>query len=208
MKFNKLILGLAAVAAVSLATSAYSAIDNDVYSTTRLLQIGTPGTLLPTALVTTNGPVDLLGYNGTGFILFNTGTNAGGTLTATIETSPDTNTWTQLANFSLINTVTTANVTNLYFGTNAIVVNSYLLPFTATYPTASTAGFATPYPAMNLFTNAAGAITMTKAGSYVVGIRLTDAPRYLHVVFSATGGATNGSTFVSATLIGNRIFAP
>jgi hypothetical protein len=193
------------------ALSAGAALDNDVFSTVRSLPIGTAGMLTQNLPLTTNGPVDLLGYTGRGQILLTTGTNGAGaaTITATIQTSPDTNTWTGLGNFALISSTTAINYTNLFFNTNTVVTDNYLLPFTATTPTASTAGWATPYPAPLLFTNAAGAITVTAKGTYVVGINLTDAPRYLQVVWTVTGvTGTNGNTFVGATLQGNRIYAP
>lgn len=213
MKFIKnTLLGLAVVI-LALAMPAAAAIDDDVFTTTRTVLIGTPGQLVHNILLTTNGPVDLLGYTGRGQIILNVATNMTvlGTVTATIETSPDSTNWTGLGNFALINSATSVSYTNLYYGgTNLIVTDSFLLPYTATLPSAASAGFSTPYPANSIpFTNAAGAITVSSmATPFIVGLNLTDNPRYIHVIWTAGGGATNGNTYVSSLLQGKRVIAP
>lgn len=204
MKFNKIIL--TALAVVSLALSAFSQNDRDIFNTVRGVQIAVPATLAANATVTTNGPIDILGYGGRGVVIANTASNQSGTLTLTLQTSSDTTNWSNLANFALINSTTSVSYTNLlYGGTNLVVTDKYLLPFTPTYPNASTAGYATPYPLPNLFTNTA-AVSVSASGTYVIGVNLTDCPRYLQAVWTA--GNTNATSVVSAQLFGSRFFAP
>ena len=206
MKFNKYIISAVAAAAACIAITA-SAQVNGTFREFSPAVIATPGPLAAAApILATNGPVDILGYYGTGEIDIISSTNAGGALTVTVETSPDSTNWTGLSNFGLVNSTTAGAYTNLYYGTNLIVTDNYLYPFTITTPTAATAGYAAPYPnylPIGL-TNAAGAITITKAGIYRVGLNLTDSPRYLHLIWSATGAATNGQTVVGAWLNGPR----
>jgi hypothetical protein len=152
----------------------------------------------------TNNPVDIVGFCGVGTITLLSSTNAGGTLTATIQTSPDTTNWTDLANFALVNSQTSFSITNGYYGgTNLYVTDAFLLPYTSTTPVAATAGFATPYSAYLPFTNS-GAVTITTAGAYQIGVNLSDSPRYLHLKWTATAAATNGTTVVGALLNGVR----
>jgi hypothetical protein len=189
-----------------LAPVAQAQLGFDTYSTVRALPIGTPQFLFNATGPVTNGPVDIIGFYGRSDLLVTCGTNGGGTLTLTVQSSSDSTNWTSIANFALINSTTAQAFTNTYYGsTNLIVTNNYVLPYTVTTPTAASAGFFTPYPAYIPFTNAAGAITVTAAGTYIVGINLTDNPRYLHVIWTPTGAATN-NTFVTATLLGPRSF--
>ncbi len=207
MKFNKIILGLAAVIGFAIDPCAQAQV-NGVFREFYQAVIATPGPLAAAApILATNGPVDILGYYGTGEIDIVSSTNGGGALTVTVETSPDSTNWTGLANFGLVNSTTAVSYTNLYYGsTNLVVTDNYLYPFSITTPTAATAGYAIPY--QNYLpvglTNAAGAITITKAGFYRVGLNLTDSPRYLHLIWSATGAATNGQTVVGAWLNGQH----
>lgn len=212
MKFSKFCLGLAAIAALVFVPSPSMA--QDAFSPSTPLVLATPGPLTAAApILSTNGPVDILGFSGRGEIDIVSSTNAGGTVTATIETSSDTTNWTGIANFALVNSQTAVVITNMYYGgTNLVVTNNYLLPYLATTPSVASSGFATPYGnyvnGQLAFTNAAGAITITKAGIYRVGVNLTDSPRYVHVIWSCTGAATNGQTVVGAFVNGNRSFLP
>ena len=203
MKFNKIVtLGLA------VAGLAFSAVaQNDLFSTTRLLQVVPQQTFVSGQSPLTNAWVDLIGYSGRGVILFSAGTNAptaaggGGGLAVQVQTSPDTNTWTDLQNYALITSQTSVTYTNLYYSTNFITTDLYLQPWTTTTPTAATAGWATPYSAFNLFTNTAST-NLLNSGGIVYGINLTDCPRFLHVVLlNATSAKTNT---VSGWLFGPR----
>lgn len=206
MKFNKILLTLAAVAALTIPTAARA--QSDAVDSTSSLIIATPGPWATVAGVNsvTNGPVDLLGFSGRGALYLMTSTNAGGTLTAQAYTSPDSTNWTALANYMVINSTTSRSITNSYptgVNTNLVVTDNYLLPYSVATPTASSAGFNAPYEVYNAWTNT-GAVTVTAAGVYVVGINLTDSPRYLRVVWTGTGAATNGSTILGAFLTGKR----
>ena len=195
-----------ALSALFLATTAKAQLGFDTYSTVRLLPIGTPQLLINATGPVTNGPVDIVGFYGRSDILLTCGTNGGGTMTFTVQSSPDNTNWTSVANFALVNSLTQQIITNTFYGsTNLYVTNQYLNPYTLTTPNAATAGFFTQYPVYNPFTNAAGAVTVTASGSYIVGINLTDSQRYLHVIWTPTGAATNDS-FVTATIIGSKSF--
>ena len=191
MKFNKYIISAVAAAAACIAITA-SAQVNGTFREFSPAVIATPGPLAAAApILATNGPVDILGYYGTGEIDIVSSTNAGGALTVTVETSPDSTNWTGLSNFGLVNSTTAVAYTNLYYGTNLIVTDNYLYPFTITTPTAATAGYSTPYLAELPFTNT-GAITITAKGTYRVIINnIQDANRYFYIVYTPSGTATN-----------------
>lgn len=213
MKFNKWILCVGTIAAC-----AFSAVQKgngqDFFNSQKILEVGAPQYLsgIATQNTWTNGPADLIAYTGRGDIILNVGTNAGGTVTAQVYTSPDSTNWTAAANFATVTSTTSVNYTNPYYGgTNLVVTDNYLMPGTLTTPAAYSAGFATPYtaPIPNLFTNAAGAVTVTgKANPYLIGINATDSSRYIYIIWTATGAATNGNTYVSAQFIGNQKWAP
>jgi len=153
--------------------------------------------------------VDLIGFGGRGILLFNvntnlTGGNGGGAFCVDVQTSPDTNVWTDLSNYALITNSTSIIYTNLYLGTNYATSDSFLLPYTATTPTAASAGYSTPYPAPFAFNNNAKTNFVNFTGNYAIGINLTDCPRYLHVILlNVTATSTNS---ISANLIGTRAF--
>ena len=208
MKFNQWILGVAAVG-VMLVQSARAQIGFDTYAATRTYVLAAPQNIGVNGGVglVTNGPVDHIKFTGTVKLdlltVTNTGTT-GGTLTATIYTSPDQTNLTALANYALTTSPTTDNITNYYYGgTNLVASNSVLMPNTPTTPTAWSAGYATPYPAPTLFTNT-GAITLTGNKTVQVGIRILDQPRYLYVVYTAGGTVTNFTT--SALITGQTGF--
>ena len=213
MKFIKSAVGLVAVGLFSFALTAAAQMGWDTFAGSRSTLIAPPQKLALVTLSTTNGPVDIVGYSGRGYISFFTYTNlaaGGGTVAVAIETSPDTTNWTALANYALINSATGINITNTYWGIgtngvpNVTCSNNVYLPFTSTSPNAASAGFNTPYPAYVAWTNAATSISANSPGWYFVGLNLTDCPRYIHLIWNATGGATNGNTVVGAFLNGSR----
>ena len=209
MKFNKFILGLAAVSMLTIAASA-----QDAFKSLRTVIVQTPVTLA-TAL-TTNTTVDLVGYQGIVKLdlIVNTNGASGatgnvpgaGTLTATIYGSNDTNTWTAIAYSKAVNT--SINYTNSALGaaTNVYFTDTFLLPGTVTYPTVYSAGFATPYLVPVAMTNQT-AITISGSGVTEVGFNVTDAPRYLQVVWTGTLDKTTNAV-VAAVLTGFRAIAP
>lgn len=140
----------------------------------------------------TSSAVDMLGYEGVAQVNIFSYTNVGtGTLTATPQTSTDQATWANLANYAI---ASQANIiyTNRYYGTNGLTAtNTFLLAGTLTSPTASTAGFATPYLADSTpFTNS-GALTIQQQRIYSIAYNVQDAPRYFRIVFAPGGAATN-----------------
>jgi hypothetical protein len=200
MKFNKILLAVAAVAAC-IATSAQAQIGFDTFAVSRTYVLAAPQNIGPASNLVTNGPIDKVKLSGTGKIDFLTVTNTGttgGTLTATLYTSVDQTNLVALANYALITAPTTDSITNYYYGgPNLTCNNSVLLPGTVTSPTAWSAGFNTPYLAPSLFTNS-GAITLTGNKTVQVGIRITDTPRYIYVVYTPGGSVTN---FTAAALL-------
>ena len=193
MKFNKIFLVVAAVAAF-IATTAQAQLGFDSFAISRTYVLAAPQNIGAASNLVTNGPIDKVKLTGTGKIDFLTVTNTGttgGTLTATLYTSVDQTNLVALANYALITSPTTDSITNYYYNSTGLVANnSVLLPGTVTAPTAYSAGFNTPYLAPALFTNS-GAITLTGNKTVQVGIRLTDTPRYIYVVYTPGGTVTN-----------------
>lgn len=208
MKFNQFILGVAAAVAMSCAPCALA--QSDSVASGAPLIMANVGTLPAAAtLVSTNAPVWLSGYYGKGEIYIISSTNAGGTVTATIETSPDTTNWTALPAYSVAANFT-QTWTNTYYGsTNLLATNTWILSYSPTTATPATAGFVSTYAGVTgtLMNTNTGAITVTKAGIYKIGVSLpTDV--YAHIYWTCTGLATNGATAVGAFLTGPRITRP
>ena len=205
MKFNKFLIGLGVIAATVTAQAQVQ----DVFSSTRTYVLTTPENITVNGGVglVTNGPIDHVKLLGRAKIDFLTATNTGatgGTLTATVYTSPDMTNWTALANYALISSPTTDAITNYWsYGTSNVVNNSVLLPGTATTPTAAGGGFATPYLAPLPFTNS-GAITLNGKGTVEIGFNVIDQARYLEVAYTAGGTVTNFTT--GAILTGTPSF--
>ena len=208
MKFNKFILGLVAVG-VMFTTSAVRANNGDLFESTRTYVLAAPQNIGVNGGVglITNGPIDHLKFSGRVKIDFLTSTNTGttgGTLTATVYTSPDQTNLTALANYALIRSATTENITNLtYGGTNLYAGNSILLPGTKTTPVASSSFWTTTYLAPLPFTNS-GAITLNGNNTVQIGFNADDQARYIYVVYTAGGTVTNFTT--SAILTGLPAF--
>ncbi len=187
--FNKSALGLMATIALLAAAPALAQSGFNPYQEQRTIVLAPPTTIL-NDLLTSNTPIDIRGLEGIAKVDIFAVTNGGGTLTCTLETSPDLTNWTALANYAL-STRTAVAITNTYWGsTNIFATNSFLLPGVWTTPTAATAGFASPYLAPAGFTNST-AITVTTKGAYQIGFNISDQPRYLHVLWTATSSATN-----------------
>ena len=140
----------------------------------------------------TNGIVqDLRQFTGVAKVDVFAKTNGAGACTVTLYTSPDQATWTALGNISLA-TRTTVIQTNYYYGTNGLTAtNVYNLAGAITTPTASTAGFATPYVDNSTpFTNS-GAITLNMGRITTLAFNVDDAQRYLQVTYAPSGSLTN-----------------
>lgn len=203
MKFNKFLVALVAVCGVTFSACAQRGFDEFGVPVATVLQA--PTLLAVNALTTTSAPVDVRIYDGLAAVFIGSLTNAGGTLTATIETSADTTNWTGLANYAQITSTTSIIYTNSA-NTNIYATSLFLVPGTYTTPVAATSGLAAvPYLAPLPYTNS-GALTITKSGMYEIGWSIGDSGRYAHIVWTGTGSATNGNTVVSAIIVGNHQF--
>lgn len=157
--------------------------------------------------VFTNGAVDLHGYEGVANVDLLCFTNTAGTVTAWPLSSKDGTNWFALTNFAVANALS-VNYTNTLItgGTNfyAQAANNYMLAGTWTTPTASTAGWATPYldPTTTPFTNTAAITVSTGQRFYEIGFKVADQYRYFTVAWAGTGTATN--TIVGAVFHGRR----
>ena len=199
MKFNKWIVALVAVCGVTFSACAQRGFDE--FGVPVALVVQAPTLLAVNALNTTSSPVDVRIFDGLGAVYVSSLTNAGGTLTATIETSADTTNWTALANYAQITSTTSIIYTNSA-NTNIYATDAFLVPGTYTTPVAATSGLAAvPYLASLPYTNS-GAMTITTKGMYEIGWSIGDSGRYAHIVWTGTGAATNGSTVVSAIIVG------
>lgn len=205
--FKKFLLTVVVAVGALVATTASAQIGFDTFSATRTYVLAVPQNIGAASGLVTNAALDHIKFTGTVKIDFLTVTNTsttGGTLTAQVYTSPDQTNLTALANYALISSPTSEIITNLYYGsTNLTATNSILLPATATSPTAWSAGYATPYPAPNPFTNTA-AITLNGNKTVQIGVRILDQPRYIYVVFTPGGTVTNFTA--SALLTGQTGF--
>lgn len=143
----------------------------------------------------TNMAIDTRGYFGIAkldvFAETNSGTT-GGTLTMTLQTSPDLTNWTILSNFvALVTNLTSYVITNAA-NTNIYTTNSFILPGTQKTPTAATAGLAAvPYLVPPQYTNGA-AMTINPGNAVELGFSIEDLPnRYFRAYFTPGGTATN-----------------
>ena len=147
----------------------------------------------------TNGPVDTINWIGDAKLDVFAYTNAAvNTVSLTIQGSTDTTNWTAITNISLA-TAGSLKITNTavlsgstyYFGTNLVVTDNFLYPFAVTTPQAFSAGYSTPYPYENQFTNSSP-ISLNANGWTEIGLHTSALPRYLQLVYFAGGaGATN-----------------
>lgn len=204
MKLTKYVAGFLAIAATLIALPA--AAQFDAYSATRTVVLTVPQNLTVLAAngLTTN-TVDCAPLFGVAKIDILCNTNVGnssGTLTATLYGSADSTNYVALANYAIQQTPYALNITNAYWSTNCVTTDTLMLPGTVTTPTAATAGFPTTYLVPTLYTNTA-AITLVSSGTTthntIVGVKLFDQLRYLHIVYLATGGTVTNFN-VSATI--------
>lgn len=198
MKLEKIILRIGLAVALALPVKA-----QDLFGGPRQIVLAPPTILINggAAASTTNGPIDIHGFEGIAEVTISSCTNAGGSLTAQLFTSADNTNMTALANYA--NSVSTSVLTtNLTYGsTNLQFSQTYLLPGTLTVPTAGTAGYAQPNLVPSAFTNS-GALTVTAKALYHVGFKPADANRYLYIVWTPTGASSND--IVSAEFTGFR----
>lgn len=195
MKFFRNIL-IVAAAALGISASAQSSFDS----------FGGMRTLTWPCVVTgatfSNAPMDLRLFTGVVNLNFGGMTNVNsGTLTAEVEVSNDLTNYTTIANVGIA-TQTAIKYTNTYYGGNMIATNTYLLPGTLTTPTASTAGFATVYVQPAQLTNSPGAFNVLTNGTYSIGFKVDDQPRYLHIKWTTSANCTVFGSLTGKTLGG------
>ncbi len=140
----------------------------------------------------TNNPVNIHGSAGIGIITLACQTNSGvGTLTCTVQQSPDLTNWTTLGNCAIATSNAVAYTNFIYGYTNApAATNQWLFPGVVTTPTSTTAGFATPYvlpPAYN--SNAVVTISTNLVAE--IGFIANDAQQFIRTIWVATGANTN-----------------
>ena len=192
MKILKISLMILAVASFTCIANAQRGVD--MFGVPRSLVLAAPQALAVPTLLVTNGPIDTHGYEGIGVVDMFSLTNAAAmTITASFFTSPDQTNLTALANYALAVSASESITNYMYGGTSLICTQTKLAPGTVTAPTASSAGWATPYLLPAAFTNN-GAVTLTAKGNYEIGYNVSDAARYLYVVTSGTN-ATWGALF-------------
>ena len=208
MKFiNKLNLVILAVASLCFVFPAQAQRGFDVYAgSVRTVVLAPPYLYTGGAAMNagTNGWVDCKGFDGMAKIDFASVTNVGNsTFTVTVQTSTDQTNLVTLANASYASATSIVYTNFFYSGypTNLITAtDNYLLPGSIVTPSAASAGWATPYlnVSANPYTNTVSAMTITTNGVQQVGFNIGDALRYLRVIVTPGGGATNGC--VSAVL--------
>lgn len=208
MKLSNKILALGAVAMLAVQAVHSAQYGLDPYMGFRaVLPSATPVAIVAGSGAggITNGPVDTVNWIGDAKFDVFAYTNAQvNTVTLAVNTSSDTTNWSAVASASLA-TQGTLKITNTmvlsggnyYFGTNFIVTDTYLYPFVITTPTAFSAGYATPSPLENPFTNTSP-FTLNGNGWTEIAVRTPNLSRYLQFVYTASG---SGTTNVTASAI-------
>ena len=192
---------LLAVALLAAAFTAGAQNGFDLFGIPRVLVVAAPQVLAGASTVTT--AVDTHGYEGVANVqFFAKAYGAAGTVTALLETSSDTNTWTAVTYAAAVSASVIYTNSALGSATNVYYTDTYLLPGTWTTPTAATAGWASGYLAPAAFTGTA-AVTLTTATYKSLGYQIGDAGRYLRCTFTATDAYTTNCV-VGAILIGRR----
>ena len=208
MRNSKLVLLILAVASLS-----FSGLAADTYAGARTLTLAAPALYSGGGAVNsgTNAWIDIRAFEGIAKIDILACTNVGNSAaTVTIQSSDDQTNLTTLSSVSYA-VATSAIITNvLYGGTNLTATDVFNLPGTLTAPTASSAGFATPYInyATAPFTNSASAISIPGAANGVVtlGFNIADSRRYMRLIVIPSGAATNLT--VGAVITGIKQIVP
>lgn len=200
MKNKLFFLLLALLAAFAIPAQAQRSIN--FFGAPRTVIASAPQNLTAASGSVTN-TIDLLAFDGIVsvdiFSCTNTGTT-GGTLTATLYGSNDQTNLTAIS-YALATATSVSYTNRFYGGPNLTATDVYLLPGTWTTPATATAGWATPYLVEAPMTNTA-ALTVTSRNFYHLGISAADSGRYLHIVWTPGGTATNftvGATVTGAT---------
>ena len=202
MKFTKNILAVAGLLIATMTCQAQRSFD--MFNVPKTIVLAAPQNFTVNGGVglITNGPVDIRMFDGLAcidiFSTTNTGTT-GGTLTATVETSPDNTTWTALTNYALISSTTSILYTNSA-NTNTVATDVFLIPGTYTnYSVTANLSAGTVLQSLP-YTNG-GAVTITTKGYYKLGWSIGDGGRYAHIVWTAGGTTTNFTAGATITAV-------
>ena len=193
------------LAVASLSLPAFAQRSVDTYAAPRTLTLAAPALFSGGGAYTsgTNVWVDVKSFDGIAKIDFITVTNvANTTATFTVQGSMDQTNITTVGSASIASP-TTVVYTNIFYGaTNFLATNVWQLPGAIVNPTAATAGFSTAYlnALANPFTNSLSAASLNYNGVTTVGLSIGDSPRYLRVIITPGGAATNFT--VGAVLTG------
>ena len=206
MKLNKIFAKLLVTAAVISATvTARAQGDFDFYALQKEIVL-IPMTnyafsAAPSTLTTNTNTIDLGAgrFIGSAYInIWATTNSSTNTLTFTPQTSPDLTNWTTIATYAIAAN-STNNYTNTYYSGNTngalLSTNTEVNPFTTVTPTASSAGFATPYQLPTPFTNT-GAFTPNFLAENRLGIQnVADLSRYFRLLSVGTGTNAVAASF-------------
>jgi hypothetical protein len=205
MKFNKLFAVLAVASLFCLKAQAQF----DAYAGFTTLVVDAPRNLAVAAAginSTTNMPVDIHGFDGIAKIDFSCfSNNVATTVLVAIQTSPDQTNWTSLANVSYA-VPQSLILSNYMYGGILTDTNVFNRAGTVTSPTAATSGWATSYLVPAPFTNTASALDVSHNSIVTVGFNISDAGRYLRLVYTPSGTTTNWTG--SAVLTAKRFVQP
>lgn len=172
----------------------------NIFEEPRTLVLQTPTILTVADAPRTTMPFDLSDFDGIGTVYIVCMTNnPTGTLTVALEDSTlGTNNFAAISNCAYASSTTFIGSNT--FLTNLKSSNTYMMPGTIVTPTASTAGFSTPYLLGAPFTNTVSALSLTASpGVFAIGFNVPSVRRYLRMTFTTGGTATNIT--VSAVLV-------
>jgi hypothetical protein len=162
-----------------------------------------------TGLTVTNSPVLLRMLDGVCAVDIYAQTNlvgsaVVGTLTYTLQSSPDQTNWTSVPNFALISAPTAITYTNAYYGsTNLLSTNNFLIPGTYIYPNAASGGFVGPYLQSLPYTNAMPVSLST--GYQTIGFDVDNVGSYVRSIWTATGTNWSVGSTIMAVPISSRM---
>lgn len=194
---NIALTGLALLGLVSTASA-----QADLFTQTRTVVLAAPNTLstIGTSL-TTNGPIDVRGFDSKVLINVFSVTNAGNaTITATFQTSDDTTNWVAIPNYAKA-IPTTVSTTNYWGGYSNAVSQTALVPGVWTTPTAYSSGFATAYLTPASYTNS-GAVDVAGKLYTQISYPVESGRQYLRVIWTQGGGTGATNVTVGATVTG------
>ena len=196
---NKLLFKISLTIATMCACLAAEAQGNaDMFAWAKTIQLDDRTMSGGGVAIVTNSPADIHGFGGIAKLDITCIPLTTGTITTlNLQGSSDLTNWTSYTTCAAA-TAATVIYTNTAFGGVITATNTENKAGTLTTPTAFTAGFATPFLNPALFTNTESALILTTNAVTTIGFNVDDQARYIRLVYSNTGAATN--TAVSAVL--------